>query len=58
MRRGSPAAAGQTAPYRHYTEAFKSYGFFGLVLFSIVGLAILAFGSAQYQGPAALRHDQ
>jgi hypothetical protein len=34
------------------------FGFFGLVVFNIIGLAILAFGSAQYQGPAALRHHQ
>jgi hypothetical protein len=33
-----------------------AFGFFGLVVFSIIGLAILAFGSAQYQGPAALRY--
>jgi hypothetical protein len=32
------------------------FGFFGLVVFSIIGLGILAFGSSQYQGPAALGH--
>jgi hypothetical protein len=35
-----------------------AFGFFGLVVFSIIGLAILAFGSAQYQGPAALGYRQ
>lgn len=29
------------------------FGFFGLVVFSIVGFCILGFGSARYVGPAA-----
>lgn len=38
----------------------KSYGkgagfaIFGLLIFSVIGYAILAFGDAQYRGPAAL----
>lgn len=30
-----------------------AFGFFGLWLFSIVGYAMLGFGSARYRGPAA-----